>query len=242
MTLNFNAVLHNSTSDYFMWLSDDDWLDDRYLEHCLRELILHPDCAAVCGRSRFYLGAVHAFDGDMVQVTQDEPYERVLYMYRTVEAGGMFYGVIRRDKIGKGFPNKQVLWEDILLIASIMFQGKGETLDSVFLNRSHEGASSSRQSFLAHYGHKPTSDLGVRYIMGRNAAGDIRTNPVYNSLPSLRRMRLAAHVHVVVWLHYWRPTLRGQYLRFMAPIKRSFIGDVARSLRARREVRRGGRL
>ena len=60
--LNFQTVLDAARGEYFMWLTDDDWLDPSYVSHCLAELTQNPDHALVCGLARYHSNGSHVVD------------------------------------------------------------------------------------------------------------------------------------------------------------------------------------
>src|SRR5436190_2523908 len=49
MTENFRRALGASHGAYFMWLSDDDWLDRSYVSQCMHFLTTNGDYVLVCG-------------------------------------------------------------------------------------------------------------------------------------------------------------------------------------------------
>lgn len=49
-TWNFNWLLAQSSSDYFMWLASDDWLHQNYAARCIEHLRARPDASLAFGR------------------------------------------------------------------------------------------------------------------------------------------------------------------------------------------------
>ena len=59
---NFQALLEAATGTYFMWLSDDDWLDPSYVERCLAVLDANAGHSLVAGLARYYVDGSHDVD------------------------------------------------------------------------------------------------------------------------------------------------------------------------------------
>lgn len=228
LTGNFNGVLSAAKGEYFLWLADDDWLDDRYIELCLGWLMRRPEYAVVCGVTKFYAGDDYLFDCEVVQVDQDDARKRVLHMYRTFIYGGMFYGVIRRDRLQGGFPGRPIIAEDQYLIAAVLFTGKGATLETTSMNRSREGASATPDSIASHYGVRASGIFHMQYNMGLNAARDVMHNSTYDTLKVLARIAFAVQVFFTAWFRNLWPVVKGRYYKFKEPIRRSFVGNIVR--------------
>ena len=187
MVPNFNTVLRESSGPFFMWLSDDDWLDERYVELCMAVLQERPDYALAAGVNRYYADGNHVFDCEVVQLPEDDGRKRVLKLYYTSAHGGLIYGVIRREHIHREFSNPPVMWEDLYFTASVVFSGKAAMLENTFVHRSREGASGTNESTMAHYGVKFNNSFSPHYYRGIHAARDVMRNPAFRTLGPLRR-------------------------------------------------------
>src|SRR3954447_17454687 len=51
---NFRRVMERASGEYFMWLSDDDYVDPGYVEACLAALRADPSLVLVGGQGRYY--------------------------------------------------------------------------------------------------------------------------------------------------------------------------------------------
>ena len=94
---NFREVLSQARGEYFMWLSDDDWLDSTYVSNCATILEGDPEHVLVCGKDRYYRGEEFMFDGPRINLAQESPQERVVHYFQNVSINGMFYGLMRRN-------------------------------------------------------------------------------------------------------------------------------------------------
>lgn len=233
MARNFNAVLSAATSDFFIWISDDDRMDARYIELCLSELLQHKDYAVACCVSKFYRGDEFICDGESVQLTQDDPQTRVLEMYRTFVVGCFIYGLYRRESLSAGWPEKSVIAEDIFFVASVLFSGKGVTVPGANMHRSSEGVSSNAKSISRAYGIKVKSYWRMDYLMAQGAGRDVRINPAYEALPAFRRRLFAAQVFRTFWFKFIRGRVRDLIRWWKDNARQSFVGNMWRAARRR---------
>lgn len=230
-TANFHEVLDRSRGKFFMWLSDDDWLDRSYVTVCVRKLIEEADCALVGGRVIYCETAKTVFEETPMNLLSPHPSERVYAYYRRVGPNGTFYGVMRRDQLIR-VPLQDALGGDWLVIASVAFLGKIRTLDEVAVYRSFDGASRDIRGLAASFG---LSTFDVRHphlTIARIAFHDVAwSSPVYASMGRVSRIRLATQAFAILFARYC----------VYAPIRRiGFRLGFARSV-AERHLRFGGR-
>ena len=139
---NFARVLSESRGELFMFLADDDWIEDGYISACVKYLRQNPDYSLVGGLSRFYDGSEVVHECEPTNLLQSSATNRVLEYYRNVTDNSIFYGMFRRACLDRfALPDK--LAGDWILIASIAFMGKIKTIDHIRINRSVDGASKS---------------------------------------------------------------------------------------------------
>jgi glycosyltransferase involved in cell wall biosynthesis len=148
---NFQAVLAASNTPYFMWLGDDDWLDDGYESACVSLLESDPSYALVGGLARYYSNPVEAPIGEdiLISLRQSDPADRVCGYYALVRENGIFYGLARRElwlRIGM----QGTLGFDWTMCAAAAYAGKLETLQGVHVHRIVGGASSPAGLVKAH--------------------------------------------------------------------------------------------
>jgi glycosyltransferase involved in cell wall biosynthesis len=140
---NYQWVLEAVQGDYFMWLSDDDWLDPTYVSSCVRALQDEPGTVLVCGRAHCYS------DGGVNRVLSERPTNltsgraglRLVSYFGSVSLNGPLFGVARRgDVLEIGFPD--VVGGDWLLVAGLAARGRIRTLPDVHIHRSLTGLGS----------------------------------------------------------------------------------------------------
>jgi hypothetical protein len=140
-TANFNTVIGEMRGDYVMLLSDDDWLEESYVERCLDALLADPARSLVSGRARYLDGERTAHLGLLSELRSPDPGTRVLDYLRNVDENGLFYGLSRRDTLRVAAPLRNALGNDWLLVASILVQGQAITIETTQINRELGGTS-----------------------------------------------------------------------------------------------------
>ena len=158
-TANFNTVIGEMRGEYVMLLSDDDWLEETYVERCLAALLADPARRLVCGRAHYLDGERTAHLGLLATFTSPSPGRRVLDYLRSVDENGLFYGLARADTLRAAAPLRNALGNDWLLVASILVQGHAITVETTQINRELGGTS-------ADFG-KLTATLGLPHAQAR---------------------------------------------------------------------------
>lgn len=142
---NFEAVRLLSEGDYYMWLSDDDWLDRSYVSQCVAVLRQDPSCSLACGLPLYYAGEQYVRDDLWVELTSRRRWLRVLRHYYHVVDCGVFYGLMRRQHVPlAALPH--VVGCDWIAVGALAFTGKVRTLPGVHIHRQLTGCSHSHAS------------------------------------------------------------------------------------------------
>ncbi len=134
LTDNFRAVFNLIRGEFFMWLSQDDWIESTYVSICTKFLLDNPDYALACGQPKYYDGEKFIGDGNRINLGQSSATERILSFYAQVSDNGALYSVMRRDILSKCLMPK-AMNGDWVLVASMVFQGKIRTLETVAIHR-----------------------------------------------------------------------------------------------------------
>jgi glycosyltransferase involved in cell wall biosynthesis len=136
---NYQHVLERATAPYFMWLSDDDWLDPGYVHGCLAALEADPGLAIAWGTARYYEGEEHVIDERPMDLTARRPGARVVAYFARVNVNGPLFGVMRREELiaTGGFP--EMPGGDWLLVARMAARGRVLTVRDVHIHRSATG-------------------------------------------------------------------------------------------------------
>ena len=190
-TANFNEVLHHARGEFFLWLSDDDWLDAAYVAQCVQVLQAHHDYALVSGTMKYFRGESYSIEAD-TDFLQDSAQARVLAYFRQVRYNGVFYGVMRRAAVAT-VPLQDVLGTDWFLVAAMAFKGKVRVLPHVFTNRASTGISKNLVELALSYGLPAWQARHPVLVIAANAFKDISLlSPAYNTLGRPARLALAA--------------------------------------------------
>jgi hypothetical protein len=199
---NFATVLKEARGELFMWLSDDDWLDDDYVDRCARVLIDRHDVVLVSGSGKYY-GDEAVVAGRSFQLEDELPRDRVIAYYQNVDDNAVFYGVMRRALVQ--LPASSTIGADWCVIASLAAQGKIAMLSDTYVHRSMNGASSTVGSLSAYYGLKGRAARNPYGIIGRQAALQIlRGDAGFRGFTLSEKALAAATVYAVVYRRYYQ--------------------------------------
>lgn len=147
---NFNFVFHQAKGKYFMWIADDDDFDENYISECVSFLEAHQDYALCSGVSAYYKGDQLLFKENRIKLSNNNPFFRLFKYYKKVFKNGVFYGVYRNN-LGFINPIQNHIAGDWNHIARTALLGKIQVLDSISINRSDDGGSSSRGKMTARW-------------------------------------------------------------------------------------------
>jgi glycosyltransferase involved in cell wall biosynthesis len=148
---NYRHVLEAAEGAYFMWLSDDDWLDPGYAERCLAQLRADPRRRLVCGQARYYAAGGEAVDERPLDLRQRHPGARVVAYYAQVNMNGALFGVCRRADLLE-IPFREEVGGDWLLVAALAARGEVHTLRDVRVHRSMEGLGADPERLARSFG------------------------------------------------------------------------------------------
>jgi glycosyltransferase involved in cell wall biosynthesis len=147
---NYRHVLEQSRGEWFMWLADDDWLDDGYVARCLEELG-RDGARLVCGRARYYGGEGPPVDERPIDLVARRPGMRVVAYYARVNMNGPLFGVARRADMLE-IPFQEVPAGDWLLVAAMAARGRVRTLCDVRVHRSMDGLGGDQERLARSFG------------------------------------------------------------------------------------------
>ncbi|MGZ4688556.1 MAG: glycosyltransferase family 2 protein [Acidimicrobiia bacterium] len=213
VTENFNRARSAATGRYFMWLGDDDWLDDDYVSRCVELLERDPTVVLACGEVRYYESGKHVRTGKRVTLRQARGAGRVVGYYRGVSDNGVFYGVIRRTALEQLPPLKTRMGDDWYLIAGLAFLGAIVSVDGVAVHRGLGGVSRSLANVALVAGHSRIEREWPQVAIAGWAARDIGwESPVYRPLGRFRRLAVGGMCAVIVFVRFV-PRKVPKYLR-----------------------------
>jgi glycosyltransferase involved in cell wall biosynthesis len=222
-TANFNAALAGATGEYFMWLSDDDWLDPDYVARCLEVLLRNPTVAVAAGRCKLY-GADGAFIGldEPTNITQADPYARLLAYYATVGLNPVFYGLMRTAQIRK-IGMRNMLANDWLAMALMTLHGALVTVETTHVHRVLGGTSKSFERIIEICGLPRYQRYMPQVTCAINIAAPLLAPATWpRPAPARDRRRLA-------WTAFLIHVLRHTWFRRLMPRTRrhSFVARYA---------------
>jgi len=201
MSANFQAVLKEAEGEFFMWLSDDDWLDRAYLNHCVEFLRAHPDYVLASGRMRHDgEDGSHHHTGPLLDFAQERGSDRVVsYFGQAGPNDDVLYGVIRRQVLLRTHEIRNTLGGDWLMVASVLFMGKTHTVADAIGYRRAGGASKTYKNLVRVFGI-PKYIARIPYIhLAPIAFRDIvYESPAYAALRRTSRIWLAVRVCAIL--------------------------------------------
>lgn len=206
LSANYAEVLNFSRGKFFMWLSDDDWLDPHYISECLRFLLAHPDYSSVCGRAKYFQEG-RSFHEHEVDLLGETGPTRVLSFYRNVGRNNSLYGLMRRETLND-FSMRNALGGDWFVTAAVAQAGKIKILDSVHINRNCEGVSEDLKGLARTLRLSGLQSFAPYLSLPLNAFKETAwLSPAFRSLGMLARLTLATRVAAIVfrqhtWHHY----------------------------------------
>ncbi|NJL88387.1 MAG: glycosyltransferase family 2 protein [Coleofasciculaceae cyanobacterium SM2_1_6] len=136
--LNFLTVVEKASGTFFMWLGDDDILDENYIYECLKVLINYPEYSLVGGVPNYFKDGQFLFRGVQISLPEDSGKDRVIHYYSQVVENGIIYSIMKRQQVLE-------IWEaitlsppaglDYVFVSAMVFLGKSIALDHVTVNR-----------------------------------------------------------------------------------------------------------
>jgi glycosyltransferase involved in cell wall biosynthesis len=169
---NFRCVFEAGGGPYFMWLSDDDWLDPDYVRRCLEVLRADTALVLVAGRARYEDHELFALERPTA-LSHRSAAGRVVRYFAQVDLNGALYGIARRADL-ELTPFEEVIGGDWLVVGGLAAQGGIATLDDVHVHRSARGISSDAKAFTEAAFGLGAGDhhlLIARIVAGRIARG-----------------------------------------------------------------------
>jgi glycosyltransferase involved in cell wall biosynthesis len=153
MMPNFEFVLRRASGGLFMWLSDDDYLEEGILFRYVSFLSHNPDYVLVSGAIRHWIGGRPAFSEKDFTFSHDAGAARSIGFYFSVVYGSVFYGMMRRP-IALQIPLRNRIGDDWHFVASIAYLGKIRMLDCVGYNKNSGGISKNFQDYARNIGSR----------------------------------------------------------------------------------------
>lgn len=139
---NFKAARDQAQGKYFMWVSDDDFLEKGIVPKYVDFLESHPNYVSVIGQILYWRNGKVADSEQGINLTQGHGLARVFSYYSRVVHGAMWYALHRREAV-KDIPVESALAGDWHFLAAAAFRGKIKQLDQPGYHKDYETGSSS---------------------------------------------------------------------------------------------------
>lgn len=133
---NFNYVFRETGGTLFMWASDDDLWDPRFLTSCVAALHANATAVLACSRIRFIDEHGVAFNGrDMAVFDNPDLSSRSVTtrVEHLLSRHGWYqiYGLIRRDVLASVRPQTEAYGADVVLVTELALRGPFVRVDEV---------------------------------------------------------------------------------------------------------------
>lgn len=149
---NFDFVLAQANTEYFMFAASDDLISEDYIKDNLEFLNSHVDYVASTCPVRFSTGETDpAIVGDQT-ISEEDAHERALSMLSYRCSNGRFYSLYRRAVISKWiFEGRSFIGADLLFVFFVLLNGKMNRLASGYIELGRDGLS-TKPDFYSRYG------------------------------------------------------------------------------------------
>jgi glycosyltransferase involved in cell wall biosynthesis len=202
---NFKAGLRLAQGEFFMWLADDDWVDDNYVSECASALLAEPTAVLASGRIKYFDGDRSLHSEEPLQLLAEGPEQRIVDYLWKVGDNGAFHGVYRHPWV-REIQIASRFGEDWHFMAQALIAGRVIGAPKAAIHRARGGASedigilAKRLGVPTFLGEKPHAIVAwnlVRQIM----AGE----GLYSRIDSLRRPAFALRVAAIVLGRFCAP-------------------------------------
>lgn len=158
---NFLSVLSKAKSDYFVWISDDDYWEPTFLEKNLEVLESNNNIVGSIGLVEFddeharnnksFISNLKNFstrsDINMNKYLHVHPvfgtYEKKAGIYLRFNQASFIYGVFRTEKLRKRWVDEKVIGWDGVILLNILKEGDFNVVDEILMHRSSSGVRSN---------------------------------------------------------------------------------------------------
>jgi glycosyltransferase domain-containing protein len=140
---NFNYVFQKAKGKYFIWLSDDDYFSDNYIDECVSFLERNPDYSACAGMPKYLSDEQIVFSEQGFSLEQNFKMFRILKYFAKVRKNGIFYSVFRKEDVSNE-PIARNIGSDWCHVAGLALAGKIKMLPQISVYRSLDGGSATR--------------------------------------------------------------------------------------------------
>lgn len=194
---NFCQLYETARTPYFMWLGDDDWLGDDFLERALAFMERHSDYVlATTGASAYYSSqdGEYQFSTLSSSVEDEDPRRRVELFLKNLTDNSEFYGIYRRAAMRYEPPDG--IGGDWITMVDASYLGKIRAIEGTVLHRQNRWDTPTRHAAIAAAAGLPAAQgaephYATAFVALVHVACE---SPVYAALDEDARLVLAASV------------------------------------------------
>ncbi|MBC8226497.1 MAG: glycosyltransferase [Gammaproteobacteria bacterium] len=149
-TGNFVYLYNTCETKYFMWLADDDYIDDNYIEDCMK-MHQKEEYALVSGQPVYYdSNGEKVFEGESFSILDHDNCKRTCNLLKLNRDNGIFYGVYNKTLVNSlsALTEPRSWGVDILFIAFVAYQGKIGSIETACVHRSLDGVSATLENIV----------------------------------------------------------------------------------------------
>ncbi len=150
---NFNFVFQQAQGSYFMWMADDDYYEDNYIEQCIYFLEDNPAYFHVTGTPNYILNSQDKVKEEIPDINQNNSILRLFRYLLYVRKNGVFYGLFR-NMVDEKSPILNCPGADWIFMGRQARRGKIKSLKEINYYRSLVGESANRKSMVKRWGLK----------------------------------------------------------------------------------------
>jgi glycosyltransferase involved in cell wall biosynthesis len=203
MIRNFEFVLRQAKGKYFMWVADDDTVEEGVLQKYVTFLEDHSEYVLVSGAIKYWLDNKQDLSERGFNFEQKSSSLRVLGYYSKVVYGGMIHGLMRRE-LTNGISLRNVIGNDYHFIANLAFRGEIKHFDFVGYHKNFGGTSKDFKQYAKQIGDSDFAGNFPHIKMACDAFAEVMyRSEVYAEMPLHSKFTLAASSFSGVMLRYF---------------------------------------
>lgn len=224
MMPNFRFLLSNASGKYFMWLSDDDQIQEGTIPRYVKFMEEASNYSLVSGAIKYWKDQTLDLTESGFTFEQQSSSTRVIDFYGKVIFCGLMHGMMRRE-LAVRIPLHTVIGNDYHFIANLAYLGKIKNFDYVGYHKNLGGSSKSFKQYAKAMGESKLTGIFPHLKMSTDAFKEVVSrSPVYASRPLLYRLYLGtASTFAILFCYYGRILIGARVRNFIiTPIQNIF--------------------
>lgn len=139
---NYALLIEKASGEYFMWLADDDYISDNYIEEVINEFSTSHEYSLIGGEIFF----INANKNEKIRkkpcnLLDDNARDRFMKFLYTIETNSIYHSIFRTQD-GKDY-NMDFYGTDWLHVARLAYKGKVKSLTNIEMYREDAGGEST---------------------------------------------------------------------------------------------------